>query len=80
MWRVRDMTELKAVARTRRQIEADIWRAYSLCLLFPMHVPSFISDEAISAALWNLVATERLPWEVSDEELEAMAHDPTDEL
>ena len=49
-----------------------------MALMFPMHVPQYIPDETISAALWKLVATERLPWEIPEEEFEAMSHDPTD--
>lgn len=58
---------------SRARHEADLWREYSLALMFSRSVPEWIPDETISARLRELEATTLLPWQFSEQEWESLS-------
>jgi hypothetical protein len=48
-----------------RSFEQRLWDDYSLALIFPRFVPSFVEDDVIDEYLYRLNETERLPWSLS---------------
>lgn len=52
----------KPVTIDPRSFEQKLWDDYSLALIFPRFIPSFIEDQTINEHLYRLHATERLPW------------------
>jgi len=47
-----------------RSFEQRLWDEFSLALIFPRFVPSFVEDDVIDEYLYRLHETERLPWEI----------------
>ena len=79
MWRVAETVVLRE-RPSRRQIESEIWEEMALALIFPRHIPEWIDDQTISDWIWRTIANEKLPWEVSDEDVEQMCHGHSTEL
>jgi hypothetical protein len=49
--------------------ERFIWREYSICGIFPMQIPDYISDDVIGDKLRQCEREQRLPWAINDAEL-----------
>jgi hypothetical protein len=48
-----------------RSFEQRLWDDFSLALIFPRFIPSFIEDSVINEWLYRVNANERLPWSMS---------------
>jgi hypothetical protein len=55
----------KFVTLDPRSFEQRLWDDFSLALIFPRFIPSFVEDEVIDEYLYRLDETERLPWSLS---------------
>jgi hypothetical protein len=58
--------------------DEHIWQELSLGLVINRHCAEFFDDDLVSRELRRIWATHWLPWEISDDELEAMSHAKTD--
>jgi hypothetical protein len=58
--------------------DETIWRELSLGLVINRSVPDYIDDHTVSRELWRVWFSYWLPWQISDDELEAMSHGNTD--